>query len=63
LLRYSLNPYHDLRDEDRQALIAILNKHAAEMHEFVAAIKARPVVGVRLDKPARLSFGNGKSRL
>jgi hypothetical protein len=61
LLKYSVNPYHDLRDEDRQALMAMFDRHAAETHEYIKAIKARPIIGVPLDNP-RLTHGNGKTR-
>jgi Terminase small subunit len=63
MLSYDTNPYHDVRDEDRQALVEMLKRHAVEMREYVNAIKARPIVGVRLDKPRQLTHGNGKTHL
>jgi hypothetical protein len=53
MLRYDTNPYHDVRDEDRQALVEMMTRHTTEMMEYVAAIKARPIIGVRLDTRLR----------
>jgi phage terminase small subunit len=61
LLKISVNHYHDLRDDDRQALIEMCNRQTAETAAFIESIKARPVVSVRADKPRQLSFGNGKA--
>lgn len=52
LLRYDLDQFHPATDADRKALVALYRRHFAEIEEFVAGIKARPVVGVRVDKPA-----------
>ena len=59
LLRYDLDQFHPATDADRKALVALNRRHFAEIEEFVAGIKARPVVGVRVDKPA---IGNGFRR-
>jgi hypothetical protein len=59
LLRYGLDQFHPATDADRRGLIALYERHMQEVDEFVASIKARPVVGVRVDRPA---IGNGKGR-
>ncbi len=62
LLRYSLNPSYQVATErDRQELIAIANRYNAETEEVIAAIKARPVPGVRVDTLPRPAIGNGKA--
>ena len=59
LLRYDLDQWHPATEADRKGLVALCTRHFAEIEEFVASIKARPVVGVRVDKPA---IGNGFRR-
>jgi hypothetical protein len=59
LLRYDLDQFHPPTEADRKGLIALYTRHFAEVDEFVASIKARPVVGVRVDRPA---IGNGLRR-
>jgi hypothetical protein len=62
LIKFSLNPYHDFRAEDRRALIEMFRRQTAETHEFLEAIKARPIISVQIDKPKQLTHGNGKAR-
>ena len=59
LLRYDLDQWHPATEADRKGLIALYRRHFSEVEEFVASIRARPVVGVRVDKPA---IGNGFRR-
>jgi hypothetical protein len=59
LLKYSINPYHDLRDEDREALIEMFRRQTAETHEFIEAIKRRPYLTA--NTPKQLAYGNGKN--
>jgi phage terminase small subunit len=59
LLKYSVNPYHDLRDEDRQALLEMFRRQTAETHEFIEAIKRRPYLTA--NAPKQLAYGNGKN--
>jgi len=59
LLRYDLDQFHPPTEADRRGLIALYERHFAEVDEFVASIRARPVVGVRVDRPA---IGNGLRR-
>jgi Terminase small subunit len=59
LLRYDLDQFHPPTEADRKGLIALYTRHFAEEDEFVASIRARPVVGVRVDRPA---IGNGLRR-
>jgi phage terminase small subunit len=61
LVKFSLNPYHDFRDEDRQTLLEMFRGLTQKIHAFVEAVKARPVISVSLDKPKRLTHGNGKA--
>jgi phage terminase small subunit len=42
LLKYEVNPYHDLRDEDRDFLIALFERFYAEADAYIEAITARP---------------------
>jgi hypothetical protein len=49
LLQYGLNPsYQIATEQDRQQLVDLMLRHHAEVREFVNAIKARPVPGIRL---------------
>jgi hypothetical protein len=61
LFKYNLNPYHAVTEQDREALIALFNRHAAETHAYIEAIKARPYVTANVNPPKRLTFGNGKA--
>jgi phage terminase small subunit len=42
ILKYEINPYHDLRDEDRDYLVALFERFFAEADAYVEAITARP---------------------
>lgn len=62
LLKYSLHPAHQIATErDRQELIAMTERHYAEIQEVIAAIKARPVVGMCVDSP-RLTNSSGETK-
>jgi hypothetical protein len=37
--------FHPIDDRDRTGLAALMTRHYSEQHEFLASIKARPVVG------------------
>jgi hypothetical protein len=45
MLRYSVNPYHDLRPEDREHLAAMFADCLQKMSDYIEAIKARPFRG------------------
>lgn len=46
LLRYHLNPYHDLKDDDRTALISLFNECFAEADKIIQTIVSRPPIRV-----------------
>jgi terminase small subunit-like protein len=58
MFKYMLNPYHAVTDQDREDLIALMNRHNDETNEFIEAIKARPYL-TNNPPPKRLTFGNG----
>jgi hypothetical protein len=62
LLRYDLDQWHPATEADRKGLIALYERHFQEVDEFVASIKARPVVGVRVDTLPKPAIGNGFRR-
>jgi phage terminase small subunit len=59
-LKYGINGYHDFRDADRQALIAMFERHNAEARAFIEAIKSRPFIAV--SPPKQIGSGNGQNR-
>jgi hypothetical protein len=63
MFKYMLNPYHAVTDQDRENLIAMMNRHNDETNAFIEAIKARPYL-ITNPSPKRLTFGtgNGKAR-
>jgi hypothetical protein len=60
LLKYNLNPYHAVTDQDRETLIEMFNRHASETHALIESIKRRPIITTSVNPPKRLTFGNGK---
>ena len=62
LLRYDLDQWHPATEADRKGLVALYERHFQEVDEFVASIRARPVIGVRVDtlpKPAIATAPDG----
>jgi hypothetical protein len=62
LLRYGLDQWHPATEADRKGLIALNERHFQEVDEFVASIRARPVIGVRVDTLPKPAIGNGFRR-
>jgi hypothetical protein len=60
LLRYSINPYHAVTDQDRRDLIEMFSRHSAETRAFIEGIKQRPYINVAPSAQKRLI--NGKAR-
>jgi hypothetical protein len=60
MFKYMLNPYHAVTAQDRDDLIAMMNRHNDETNQFIEAIKARPYL-TNNPSPKRLIFGNGKA--
>jgi hypothetical protein len=60
MLKYKLNPYHAVTEQDRETLIEMLNRQVAELHTFIEEIKSRPYITV--SPPKQIGFGNGKAR-
>jgi hypothetical protein len=62
LLRYGLDQWHPATEADRKGLVALYERHFQEVDAFIASIKARPVVGVRVDTLPKPAIGNGFRR-
>jgi hypothetical protein len=62
LLRYGLDQWHPATEADRKGLIALNERQFQEVDEFVASIRARPVIGVRVDTLPKPAIGNGFRR-
>ena len=58
--------FRPVTEEDRKALTKLMLAHNAEVREFIAGIKARPIVAVRVDSPEarrRMELiGNGRPK-
>jgi hypothetical protein len=62
LLKYEVNPYHDLRDEDRDFLIALFERFYAEADAYIEAITARPFRTSYQAKALPRPHANGNTR-
>jgi hypothetical protein len=49
----AIEQFSPIDQRDRQGLIDMLERHASEVREYLAALKARPIVAERVD-PKRL---------
>jgi hypothetical protein len=64
MLRFQVNPYHDLREEDRDHLIELLTNAFQQASDYVEVIKARPYRSGYVAQAQRplLPHLNGKGR-
>jgi phage terminase small subunit len=65
LLTYELHPCIEVHERDRRTLVEMYLKHFAEVEEFIAGLKARPVNVVSPYSQRHIELqrsGNGKSR-
>jgi hypothetical protein len=65
LLSYDCDQFHPATEEDRKGLAALYQRHFAEVEEFIAGIKARPIPPEISYKARRIEYrrhGNGKSQ-
>jgi len=54
MLKYVLNPYHVVTEEDRESLVAMMERHNAEMEAYIDGIKALPAVNLAYERPTAL---------
>jgi hypothetical protein len=65
LLTYELHPCIEVHERDRRTLVEMFLKHFAEVEEFIAGLKARPISSEHAYSQRRIElrrFGNGKAR-
>ena len=63
MLSYHVKPFRPLSEADRQGLIDLMDRHGDEVGEYLAAINARPVVGLPVvDNPAQRKWDEIKAK-
>ena len=63
MIQELVTAFRPVSDADRRGLVELLERQADETGEFLAAIRARPVNGIRFENPANVEARAARRRL